>query len=145
MTTTQRSTDLRLDLPVEAPADRLRAAVADVEGWWTTALERSGDELTARFPPNWTRLRVEGGTWTVIAQDSPALPVADEWVGDTITFDVEDTGPGTSVLHFAHHGLLAQECADECRPAWTHYLASLVALAETGRGNPWSPGLPATG
>jgi hypothetical protein len=146
MTTPARNAaDLHLDLRVTAPADRLRTAVADVEGWWSTATERSGDELTAHFDPNWTRVRVDGGRWTVTAQDSPALPVPDEWVGDTLTFEVEDTGAGTSVLHFTHHGLLAQECADECRPAWTHYLASLVTLAETGRGNPWSTGLPATG
>lgn len=144
-TDTSTPTDLRLDLRVKAPAHRLRAAVADVEGWWSTSLERTGDEFTAHFDQNWTRVRVDGPRWTITGQDSPALPVPDEWLGDTLTFEVEEVGDGTSVLHFAHHGLLAQECADECRPAWMHYLASLVTLAETGRGNPWSPGLPATG
>jgi hypothetical protein len=146
-TDAHRSTDLHLDLQVKAPAVRLRAAVADVEGWWSTVLERSGDELTAHFDQNWTRVRIDGSRWTVTAQDTPALPVPDEWVGDTLTFEVEDAvGDRTgSVLHFTHQGLLAQECADLCRPAWQHYVASLVALAETGQGRPWSPGLPATG
>jgi hypothetical protein len=144
-TDTQSPTDFRLDLPVKASADRLRAAVADVEGWWSTATERSGDELTAHFDQNWTRVHVHDGRWTVTAQDTPALPVPDEWVGDRLTFELEEVDPATSVLHFTHHGLLAQECADECRPAWTYYLASLVTLAETGHGRPWSPGLPATG
>lgn len=141
----QSTIDLRLDLPVQATAARLHAAVADVEGWWSTVLERSGDELTAHFDQNWTRVRVDGERWTVTAQDTPALPVPDEWVGDALTFAVEDTGAGPSVLHFTHHGLLAQECADLCRPAWQHYLASLVTLAETGVGRPWSPGLSTTG
>jgi hypothetical protein len=144
-TETRPGTDLRLDLPVDAPADRLRAAVADVGRWWSTALERSGDEVTVHFGQSWTRVRVDGERWTVTGQDTPALPVPDEWVGDALTFAVEDAGDGRSVLHFVHHGLLAQECADECRPAWPHYLASLVALAETGQGHPWAPGLATTG
>ena len=146
MTTgTARSTDLRLDLTVQASAARLRAAVADVEGWWSTAHERTGDELTVHFDQNWTRVRVDGGTWKVTAQNSPVLPVPDEWVGDDLTFEVEEVDAATSVLHFTHRGLLAQDCADECRPAWAYYLGSLVTLAETGQGRPWSPGLAATG
>lgn len=143
--TTHTTTDFHLDLPVAAPAQQLRAAIACLEAWWTTALDRSDDEFTARFDHNWTRVRVEGDRWTVTAQDTPALPVPDEWIGDVLTFDVEDTGARTSVLHFTHHGLLAQECASECRPAWQHYLASLVSLAETGEGHPWRPGLAPAG
>lgn len=141
------ATDFHLDLPVKAPTAQLRGAIANVEGWWSTALERSGDEFTAYFDQNWTRVRVEGDRWTITAQDTPALPVPDEWVGDTLTFEVEDTGgdAATSVLHFTHYGLLAQECANECRPAWQHYIASLLTLAETGQGRPWRPGLAATG
>ena len=139
--TTNTTTDFRLDVPVAAPAQQLRAAIARIEGWWTTVVDRAGDEFTARFDRNWTSVRVDGDRWTITAQDTPALPVPDEWVGDVLTFDVEDTGAGTSALHFTHHGLLAQECASECRPAWQRYIASLVSLAETGEGNPWRPGL----
>ena len=137
--------DLRLDYSVAAPAHELRSAIGRVEDWWSTAVERSGDEFTAHFDSNWTRVRVDGERWIITAQDTPALPVADEWVGDRITFAVEATGDTSSVLHFTHHGLLAQACADDCRPAWQSYLASLVALAETGKGTPWAPGLPAGG
>lgn len=137
MTDTTTITDLHLDLPVAAPAADLRAAIARIEDWWTTAVERSGDEFTAHFGRNWTRVRVDGDRWTITAQDTPALPIADEWVGDELTFGVEDTGAGTSVLHFTHHGLLAQECASDCRSGWQRYTASLVALAETGEGRPW--------
>ncbi|MCW3014729.1 MAG: hypothetical protein JWO02_1821 [Solirubrobacterales bacterium] len=138
--TTNITTDFTLELPVAAPAEQLHAAVARVEDWWTVSVDRSGAEFTARFDRNWTRLRVDGDRWTVIAQDTPALPIADEWVGDVLTFDVQDTSAGTSVLHFTHHGLLAQECASDCRPAWQRYITSLVALAETGQGSPWRPG-----
>jgi hypothetical protein len=144
--TTATATDFRIDAPVNAPATRVRHAIAHVEDWWSTALERTGDEFTAHFEQNWTRVRVEGNRWTVTAQDTPALPIPDEWVGDTLTFDVEDgSEDGTSVLHFTHHGLLAQDCIDECRPAWQYYIASLVALAETGKGRPWQPGSAPTG
>jgi len=145
MTTIQTDTDLHIDIAVAAPAPGLRDAVAHVEDWWSTAVDRSGDEFTAHFDRNWTRVRVEGDRWTITGQDTPALPVPDEWVGDRLTFAVEDVAGGTSVLHFTHHGLLAQECASECRPAWQFYIASLVTLAETGEGRPWRPGVAATG
>lgn len=143
--TTNTTTDFHLDLPVAAPAERLRDSIARVEDWWSTAVDRSGDEFTAHFDRNWTRVRVDGDRWTITAQDTPALPVPDEWVGDVITFAVEDTGAEASTLHFTHHGLLAQECVDVCRPAWRGYLSSLVALAETGEGAPWQPGMAAEG
>jgi hypothetical protein len=116
-----------------------------VEDWWSTACERTGDEFTVYFENNWTRVRVDGNRWKVTAQDTPALPVADEWVGDELTFEVEETGDETSTLHFTHHGLLAQECASDCKPAWQNYIASLISLAETGQGQPWRPGVAATG
>lgn len=141
MTDYDITTDYRLTLPVGAPAQDVRAAVARVEGWWTTAVERSGDELTTRFDHSWTRFRVEDGRWTVTAQDSPKLPIADEWVGDVLAFDVQETGAGTSTLTFTHHGLLTQECAAICQPGWQHFMASLVALAETGEGHPARPSL----
>lgn len=139
------SSDLVLELPVDAPPDRVRAAVPRVEQWWSTAVDRAGDEFTVHFAENWTRLRDAGDTWTVTAQDTPALPDPDEWVGDTIRFEVEDTGDGRSRLRLVHVGLLAQLCAQDCRPAWQHYLRSLVALVETGQGDPWRPGLAAAG
>jgi hypothetical protein len=139
-TNTTTTTDFHIDLPVAAPAQRLRAAIARVEDWWTPVVDRSGDEFTARFDRNWTRVRVDGDHWTVTAQDTPALPIPDEWVGDVLTFDVEDTGAGTSALHFTHAGLLAQECASDCQPAWQRVIASLVSLAETGAGHPWQSG-----
>ena len=61
MTTNQTTdTDLRLDLRVAAPAHELRSAIDRVEDWWSTAVERSGDEFTAHFDRNWTRVRVDG-------------------------------------------------------------------------------------
>jgi hypothetical protein len=139
------NTDFHLDVPVAAPAQRLREAVARVGDWWSTALDRDGDEFTAYFEHNWTRVRVDGDRWTITAQDTPALPVADEWVGNVLTFRVEETGAETSTLHFTHYGLLAQECASDCTPAWQNFIASLVSLAETGEGRPWRPGLAARG
>lgn len=142
---TDTATDFHLDITIAAPAERSRNSVTRVEEWWSTAVDRDGDEFTAHFDSNWTRARVEGDRWTITAQDAPALPVADEWVGDVITFHLEDTGAETSTLHFTHHGLLTQECASDCKPAWQSYLASLVKLAETGAGNPWRPGMAAGG
>jgi hypothetical protein len=136
---TTTTTDYSISVTVAAPAEQLRSAIARVEDWWTTDLERDGDEFTAHFGRNWTRVRVDGDRWTVTAQDTPAIPVPDEWVGDQLTFAAEEAGADTSVLRFTHHGLLAQECSSECRPAWRHFIDSIVTLAETGEGNPQRP------
>jgi hypothetical protein len=139
------STDFSITVPVAAPAQDVRTASTRVEEWWTTAVERSGDEFTARFGHGWCRFRVDGSRWTVTAQDSPVLPIADEWVGDVLSFDVEETGTDTSTLTFTHHGLMTEECAAMCQSGWQHFVASLVALAETGAGNPSRPDLAAAG
>jgi hypothetical protein len=144
-TSTQTTTDFQLERRVAAPAERLRRAIAEVEGWWSTAVDRSGDEFTVHFAENWTRVRDEGRRWIIVGQDTPAIPVPDEWVGDVLTFDVEEDGAEASVLRFTHHDLLAQECESMCAPAWQAYIASLVAYAETGEGNPWRAGMAAGG
>ena len=131
--------DLSIELPVAVPEDALRAAIAQVEAWWSTTVERSDDEFTIHFDHNWTRVRTDGTRWTVVAQDTPHMPIADEWVGNALTFEVMAGENGTSSLRFTHHDLMPQQCAEGCLPAWRYYINSLVSLAETGKGQPFDP------
>jgi hypothetical protein len=62
-------------------------------------------------------------------------PVPD-WVGTSITFDLEAVGAGTE-LHFRHHGLNpGLECFEMCNAGWARHLASLVNCVDRGAGSP---------
>lgn len=142
-TTPITAADLVLERDIDASPTALLDAIDRVDGWWTTDTDLHGDERTVRFGDKWTRFRVstrpEGRTWEVTAQDTPAFAIPDEWVGSTLTFDVEPAGEGRSRLRFVHHGLLRQQCADMCTPGWERFVSSVAALAETGTGTPWRP------
>src|SRR5262245_20456540 len=123
---TPSADDLCITHPVAASPQTLRAAILNVEGWWSTRIDRDGIEFTAYFDQNWTRMRVEEFgeliRWTVTAQDTPALPDPQEWIGDVLTLEAEPAAGGGSTLRFIHYGLLAQECGDFCEPIWQDYI-----------------------
>ena len=61
---------------------------------------------------------------------------ASDWVGTSITFDIQPVDTG-SELHFRHHGLNPSlECFEMCNAGWTHYLPSLVDYVDLGAGSP---------
>jgi hypothetical protein len=52
-------------------------------------------------------------------------------------FDIVPVGTGTE-LRFRHAGLTPRlTCWDDCFAAWTHFMASIETLAETGTGTPF--------
>jgi hypothetical protein len=60
-----------------------------------------------------------------------------DWVGTRPTFSIVPVDGDASELTFRHVGLTSVlECIDMCTRGWDHYLASLRAYVETGRGNP---------
>ena len=66
---------------------------------------------------------------------------ASDWVGTSITFDLEQAGAGAGTeLRFQHHGLNADlECFETCQAGWTRHLASLVDYVDRGTGTPNPP------
>ena len=127
-----------------SPDDAYRA-LATIEGlseWWTE--DTRGDSevgglLEFRFVPGnivmkvleldpGRRVRWEG------VEGGP-----EEWVGTTITFDLERDGDYTIVM-FGHEGWTeAGPFMHHCSTKWAAYLQSLKLLLETGTGAP-SPG-----
>ena len=64
---------------------------------------------------------------------------ATDWVGTSITFDLQPLHGGTE-LRFQHHGLNPElECYETCNAGWTRYLASLVDYVDRGSGSPNPP------
>ena len=61
----------------------------------------------------------------------------EEWVGSTISFDLNQDGDEATVF-FKHQGWKAQsEFMHHCSTKWATFLMSLKALAETGTGAPF--------
>jgi uncharacterized protein YndB with AHSA1/START domain len=121
------------------------SALTDIDaltGWWNPAAGGADAGQTLRF--------LMGDREVVMLVDQADRPtrvrwnvlvceVAPDWVGTSITFDLEPVGAGTD-LHFRHHGLNpGLECFEQCHAGWTHYLASLVDYVDRGAGQPKPP------
>lgn len=136
-------TDFRSVKTLAAPPEAVVAALTTrrgVSAWWgpTTGSLAEGDTFEVGFGTNRRIVIVAASVrprhieWEV--EEAPHTP---EWAGTTIVFDVAPADDG-SELRFRHDGLTPQlECFEMCHEGWTHYLASLVALVDTGQGHPY--------
>jgi uncharacterized protein YndB with AHSA1/START domain len=136
--------DYQKTIRVKAAPDALFDALTSVSGlaaWWTsvTGSGAAGGELRFVFDhPEPCVMRVDEASrptsvrWTVT--DCGFLP---DWVGTRPTFTITPVDGEGAELRFRHHGLTAElDCIDMCTRGWDHFLASLRAYAETGRGMP---------
>jgi uncharacterized protein YndB with AHSA1/START domain len=137
-------------IDIAAPADKVFQAITTTEGeraWWTTDCEvgkKVGDQAAFRFNP----MSGDKGTmevrfsidrldknalvrWTCTGnQNNP------DWQDTEITFVLAADGKNTR-LGFAHTGWRAKSPVYEaCVGGWTHFLNSLKAYVETGKGTP---------
>ena len=137
-------TDYQTTIAVHASPDALYDALttsAGLSAWWTRA-EGSGDAggklQFFMSAPDPLHVHVDAAArptsvgWTVTE-----CAFEPEWVGTRPTFTITPVGDEASELVFTHVGLTDElECIDMCTAGWNHYLASLRAYVETGRGNP---------
>ena len=137
-------TDYQTTIRVQASPDALYDAVttpAGLSAWWTRAEgtgDAGGDLQFFMSAPEPLHVHVDSATrpgsvrWTVTE-----CAFEPEWVGTHPTFTITRVGDDTAELGFTHVGLNeALECIDMCTRGWDHYMASLCAYVETGRGNP---------
>jgi uncharacterized protein YndB with AHSA1/START domain len=125
--------------------DAVYAALTDIDaltGWWTPAGGGADAGETLRFlmGDREVVMRVDEADrpsrvrWSVLVCEPDS-----DWVGTSITFDLEPVSAGTE-LRFRHHGLNADlECFETCLAGWTRYLASLVDYVDRGTGTPNPP------
>jgi len=143
----RRAQGLVRRVELDVPAKRAFAAVgtlAGVRGWWTprtSGSTKTGGLLLLRFRglDETIRFRVETceaptrARWLCLGHDS-----LDEWAGTHLSFTVRARDEGRCSVEFVHEGLVPSlECYASCRAGWAHFLESLVAWAETGRGDPF--------
>jgi uncharacterized protein YndB with AHSA1/START domain len=146
-TTTITSTDdFRSTKTFGAAADAVFSALTDIDAltaWWTPAGgdAEAGETLRFLMGDQEVVMQVDEADrpsrvrWSVLVCEP-----ASDWVGTSITFDLEPVGAGTE-LRFHHRGLNPRlDCFDMCQAGWTHFLASLVDYVDRGTG---SPNLPA--
>jgi uncharacterized protein YndB with AHSA1/START domain len=136
--------DYRKTVRVQASPGALFDALTSVSGlaaWWApvTGSGAAGGELRFLMIPSEPLVihvdeaaRPSSVRWTVI--ECGFLP---DWAGTSPVFAIAPAGDGASELRFRHHGLtLELDCIEMCTRGWNHYLASLRAYVEEGRGSP---------
>ncbi len=134
-------------LVTQTPAE-VFAAVTNVRGWWSEAVEggtaalddeflfRSGavHVSTQRLTEVTPGKRV---VWRVVSARLSFAKDQHEWEGTEVIFEITKRGAQTE-LRFTHVGLVpALECFEGCSSAWSFYVKeSLRGLITTGRGQP---------
>lgn len=151
MTTTPstRSEDFTAVVNLPTSPDAVLAlftSAAGVSRWWGPA-EGDGDvggtlaTSFGHYGVNAVRVLEAGPArvvWESVAPEK-GTPTAhtQEWLGTRMEFDIVPAGTGTE-LRFRHAGLTPRlACWDDCFAGWTHFMASIEALASTGTGTPF--------
>jgi len=131
---------------IAAPPAKVLAAVTTADGiraWWTQDCDVSASEHTYRFKQSGPRA---ASTFRVEQQDARGIAlvcVAETngigWLGTRLAFAIEPAASGSRVA-LTHAGFpQASACYDDCVSGWKHFLGSLKAYLETGRGTPHVP------
>ena len=142
---TPAEADYQKTIRVKADPGALFDALTTVSGlaaWWSpvTGSGDTGGELKffMSFPEPLV-IHVDQATrpasvqWTVT--DCPFLP---DWVRTRPSFTITPVEDGAAELQFRHHGLTSElDCIEMCTSSWNHFMASLRAYVETGRGMPF--------
>ncbi|MBC7813454.1 MAG: SRPBCC domain-containing protein [Burkholderiales bacterium] len=135
-------------LTVGQSPEEVFAAVNNVRGWWSEAIEGNTDKPGAEFTFHSQDLHhstqkitefVPGQKVMWHVMDSQINFVSDktEWKDTDIVFEISRKGDRTE-LRFTHVGLVPViECYGACSDAWGFYIRnSLFGLITTGKGEP---------
>ncbi|MGW4831399.1 SRPBCC family protein [Amycolatopsis japonica] len=129
---------------VDRTPQQVYDAFTDVRRWWSEEIEHTGDEFEYHYEAvHRCRIRITESvpgrkvSWLVLENHFDFTRDETEWVGTTITFEIEEKD-GKTEARFTHHGLVPEyECFDVCHKAWTFYVGtSLRDLITTGEGQP---------
>jgi len=135
-------------LTVKKTAEEVFAAINNVRGWWSEAIEGDTDKLGAVFFYQAKDIHratfkitefVPGKkvVWHVLSNYFNFVQDQTEWTGTDIVFEI-GRKDGKTELRFTHVGLApAYECYEVCSDAWGKYInSSLRDLITTGKGQP---------
>jgi len=133
---------------VDQSPDEVFAAINNVRGWWSQAIEGDTDKLGSVFYYHYQDIHrctfkitefVPGKkiVWHVLHNEFNFVKDKSEWNGTDVVFEISKKNDKTE-LHFTHVGLVpAYECYGVCSDAWHTYIrGSLRGLIVTGEGKP---------
>jgi hypothetical protein len=133
---------------VEQTPQEVFAAINNVRGWWSQAVEGETDRLGAVFYYHYQDVHRctfkitelvpgEKVVWHVLHNAFNFIQDKTEWTGTDVVFEIAPKGYQTEV-RFTHVGLVpAYECYEVCANAWGSYISSsLRSLITTGAGQP---------
>ena len=127
---------ITIDAPQESVSEVL-TTVSGIRGWWTPIVTGSvapGATFHLGFEDldetiELTVVDADGGRVEWLVRYHSAAP---DWAGSRIVFRHEG-GPAGCVLEVEHSGVDPHRVA----PGWNHFLDSIRALVETGKGHPY--------
>ncbi len=141
-----KNRDFTLTLAVDQSPEEVFAAVTNVRGWWSQALEgRSaevGDEFTYRYKElHRSTHRVTEAVpgkrvvWRTVDAHLTHGKDPTEWIGTEARFEIARKGDKTE-LRFTHVGLTPEfDCFEACSRGWSFFVGdSLHRLITTGKG-----------
>jgi Activator of Hsp90 ATPase homolog 1-like protein len=133
---------------VDQTPEQAFAAINNVRGWWSGAIEgitdRLGEEFSYRYEDiHYSKQRItefvpgKKVVWLVLDSSLNFVRDQHEWTGTQITFEIAKKG-GKTEVRFTHVGLVpAVECYGACSDAWGFYIKdSLRNLIAKGKGEP---------
>src|SRR5262245_23902124 len=124
------------------------AAINNVRGWWSQAIDGRTDRAGAKFRYRYRDMHrceiqvkelVPGKrvVWHVLDNYFSFIDDKSEWKGTDIVFEIARRG-GETEVKFTHVGLKpAHQCYEVCSDGWRRYInGSLKALIKSGKGRP---------
>ncbi len=136
---------------VDQSPESVFAAINNVRGWWSEAVEGDTSNLDSVFYYHYKDVHrctfkitelIPGKkvVWRVLHNAFNFIKDTSEWQNTDVVFEVVSNGDKTEVS-FTHAGLVpAYECYDICSNAWEKYItSSLRDLIVTGVGQPNPP------
>ena len=133
---------IRHRVGIEAPPAQVVAKLTTIEGlatWWTRDVIGDpgvGGKVKFLFGSEDRSVVMEVVEATDRRVVWRAVAGPDEWVGETFTFDLDQTGDET-VLKFTNSWREPVDFMFHCSTKWGYYLLSLKASLEGGEGTPF--------
>jgi hypothetical protein len=144
-----KNQDLTITLSFDQGPEEVFAAVMNVRGWWSQALEgesaKTGDEFTYCYEDlHRSTHRVTEAVpgkrvvWHTVDAHLTHAKAPSEWKGTDVRFDIARKGTKTE-LRFTHVGLVPElDCFEACSRGWGFYIGeSLRGLVTSGKGKPY--------
>ena len=133
---------IRHRVGIQAPRAEVMTQLTTIDGlasWWTrdvTGNPAAGGKVQFFFGGEDRSVTMEVVEVTEGRVVWRAVAGPDEWVGETFTFDLDQTGDET-VLKFTNPWREPVDFMFHCSTKWAYFLLSLKASVEVGEGTPF--------